>query len=211
MTLGLLILRLVVGGLFIGHGAQKLFGSFGGHGLDGTAQFMESLDMKPGRRHATAAGVAEFGGGILLVFGLFTPIAAAAITAVMVVAILTVHYKNGPWVTEQGYEYNLVLIATALCLAGVGAGNASLDHAFGLGLAGTGWLLAALALGILGAIGAVLSGRRTTATPAPTRTRVTPTDRFARTDDVAERPRARATTPPLDAEQLDELDRIPPR
>src|SRR3954463_356696 len=75
MNLGLLILRLAVGGFFIGHGAQKLFGSFGGPGLSGTAQFFESLGMKPGRQHATAAGVAEFAGGLLLVFGLFTPFA----------------------------------------------------------------------------------------------------------------------------------------
>src|SRR6476619_5908978 len=107
MDLALFVLRLVVGGFFAAHGAQKLFGSFGGHGPDGTGQFFESLGMKPGRQNAMAAGVAEFGGGILLVFGLFTPIAAAAITAVMIVAILTVHGKKGPWVTEGGFEYNV--------------------------------------------------------------------------------------------------------
>src|SRR3954469_23291093 len=160
MDLAMFVLRAVVGLFFIGHGAQKLFGSFGGHGLSGTAQFFESLGMKPGRQHATAAGVAEFAGGLLLVFGLFTPFAAAAITAVMVVAILTVHAKNGPWSTDGGYEYNVVLAAAVFCLAGVGAGTISLDHAFGLDLSGTGWAVGELAVGILGGIGALLAGRR---------------------------------------------------
>ena len=209
MTLGLFILRLAVGGFFIGHGAQKLFGSFGGHGIAGTGQFFESLGMKPGRQHAKAAGVAEFGGGLLLVFGLFTPLAAAAITAVMIVAILTVHGKNGPWVTDGGYEYNVVLCAAVFCLAGVGPGSASLDNAFGLDLAGTGWAIAELAIGILGAIGAVLVGRREAAQErAATPPRVTPTDRFARTGEPA---RPGATTPHTGEATLERepVDRIP--
>src|SRR4051794_31534970 len=160
MNLALFILRLAVGGFFVGHGAQKLFGSFGGHGLAGTGQFFESLGIRPGRRHATAAGAAEFGGGVLLVFGLLTPFAAAAITAVMVVAILTVHGKNGPWSTDGGYEYNVVLAAAVFALAGVGAGAWSLDNAFGLDLSGTGWAVGELAVGILGGIGALLAGGR---------------------------------------------------
>jgi putative oxidoreductase len=209
MNLGLLILRLAVGGFFIGHGAQKLFGSFGGHGLSGTGQFFESLGMKPGRQHATAAGVSEFAGGLLLVFGLFTPFAAAAITAVMIVAILTVHGKNGPWSTDGGYEYNVVLAAAVFCLAGVGAGTISLDHAFGLGLAGTGWALGELAIGILGAIAAVLYGRREemqrAAASPRTATTPTPTDRFARTDDVAQRPAPHTAEAPLEREPVDRL------
>src|SRR3954466_13391036 len=100
MDLALLVLRLVVGGLFVGHGAQKLFGAFGGHGLAGTAGFFDQLGLSPGALHARAAGVAEFFGGALLMLGLFTPFAAAAIIATMVAAIVTVHAPKGVWVTE---------------------------------------------------------------------------------------------------------------
>ena len=157
MELGLLAIRVVVGLLFVGHGAQKLFGAFGGHGLKGTAGFMESLGMKPGRRHAMAAGATEAGGGALLALGLLTPLAAAGIIAVMVVAIATVHFRNGVWNADQGYELNLVYIAAAFAIATVDAGHWSLDHALGLDLTGAGWGLAALAAGILGAAGALAS------------------------------------------------------
>jgi putative oxidoreductase len=159
MDLGLLALRLVVGFLFAGHGAQKLFGAFGGHGLAGTAQFFESTGLRPGTLHARAAGTAEFAGGLLLAAGLFTPFAAAAIIGVMTAAILTVHLKNGIWATAQGYEYNLVLIAAAFAVAAIGAGSASLDSDFGLDLAGAGWGIAALAAGVLGGLGAIAQGR----------------------------------------------------
>ena len=159
MELGLLVLRVVVGLLFVGHGAQKLFGAFGGGGLAGTAAFFESIGLRPGHLHARAAGAAELTAGALLVLGLLTPIAAAMIMGVMVVAIVTVHGSNGPWVTEKGYEYNLVLIATAFALAAVGPGQWSLDHALGVD-AGTSLALAALAAGILGGLAAVAIGRR---------------------------------------------------
>src|SRR5438270_999598 len=111
MKIGRLLLRLVIGVFFIGHGTQKLFGWFGGHGVEGTGQFFEGLGMRPGRHHATAAGVAEAGGGALIAAGLATPVAASAITATMLTAINRVHLKNGPWVSNGGYEYNAVLIA----------------------------------------------------------------------------------------------------
>src|SRR5215213_7846155 len=101
MDLGRTALRFVVGPLFVGHGTQKLFGSFGGHGLEGTGGFFESLGLRPGRRHATGAGVAELGGGVLLTLGALTPLAAAAISGVTVTAIRKVHLKNGPWVSEN--------------------------------------------------------------------------------------------------------------
>lgn len=159
MNLSLLVLHVVIGALFAGHGAQKLFGAFGGYGIDGTAGWMESIGLKPGRVHAIAAGTAEFVGGVLLALGLFVPFAAAVLIATMVTAIITVHARNGVWVTEQGYEYNLVLIAALFALAGVGAGNGSLDYAFGLDLASTGWALASLAAGAIGGVGAVVAGR----------------------------------------------------
>ncbi len=168
MEIGLFVLRLVVGGFLAGHGAQKLFGSFGGKGNDGTAQFFESIGMRPGRQNALAAGALEFVGGLLILFGLFTPLGALAITAVMTVAILSVHAKNGPWTTDGGYEYNLAIMAAVFALAGVGAGSISLDNAFGLDVSGTGWALAELAIGLLGGLGAFLAARRATVTDQAT-------------------------------------------
>src|SRR5437764_14776258 len=100
MNLGLFILRLVIGLLFVGHGAQKLFGAFGGHGLKGTAGFFEQIGLKPGHIHATSAGILEFGGGLLIALGLFTPIGSAALIAVMAAALVTVHWVKGAWLTE---------------------------------------------------------------------------------------------------------------
>ena len=159
MNLGLLILRLVVGLLFVGHGAQKLFGIWGGHGLDGTAGFFENIGLKPGRLHATAAGVMEFGGGALLALGLVTPFAAAALIAVMMAAVITVHFAKGLWVTNGGYEYNLVLASVAFALAGTGAGSWSLDHALSFNDHGVLWAIGALVIGVLGGVGAVVQGR----------------------------------------------------
>ena len=155
MELGLLVLRIVVGLLFMGHGAQKLFGMFGGHGLAGTAGFFEQgLGLRPGKVHAAGAGAAELFGGLLLVLGLLTPFAAAALIGTMTVAIITVHWAKGVWSTEGGYEYNAVLMAIAFALAAVGPGKWSLDHALGFDLSGTGWGLGALAAGVVG--GAVM-------------------------------------------------------
>jgi putative oxidoreductase len=166
MELGLLVLRVLVGGLLAAHGAQKLFGLFGGHGIAGTAGFFESIGLRPGKLHATAAGTAELTGGVLLALGLVTPLGAALLTAVMVAAILTVHLPNGVWNTANGYEYNIVLIAAAFALAAVGAGDWSLDSALGLDVAGTGWALAGLGVGLLGGLGAVVSGRTAAARDA---------------------------------------------
>jgi putative oxidoreductase len=159
MDLVLLVLRVVVGLLFIGHGTQKLFGWFGGHGLAGTGGFFENLGLRPGRAHAAAGGLAEAGGGALLALGLITPVGAAAIIAVMTVAIATVHFTKGVWVTNGGYEYNLVMVAVAFALAGVGPGSWSLDNAIGIDWASTGWALAALGAGVLGGALAIAQGR----------------------------------------------------
>lgn len=159
MDLALLVLRLVVGLLFAAHGAQKLFGVLGGGGLEGTAGMFDSIGLRPGWLQARAAGTAELVGGLLIALGLFTPFAAAALIAVMVAAIVTVHAPNGIWNTNQGYEFNLVLIAAVFALAGIGAGAWSLDNALGFDLHGTIWAIAALAAGIIGGIGTVISGR----------------------------------------------------
>ncbi len=159
MDLALLVLRLVVGLLFAAHGAQKLFGVLGGGGLEGTAGMFDNIGLRPGWLQARAAGTAELVGGLLIALGLFTPFAAAALIAVMVAAIVTVHAPNGIWNTNQGYEFNLVLIAAVFALAGIGAGAWSLDNALGFDLHGTIWAIAALAAGIIGGIGTVISGR----------------------------------------------------
>ena len=151
MDLGRLLLRGVVGPLFVGHGTQKLFGWFGGHGIEGTGGFFENLGLRPGKRHATAAGWAEAGGGALLTLGAFTPLASLLISSTMVTAIRKVHAPKGPWVTEGGYEYNLALIALATALTETGPGAPSVDGAlFGDRFKGKGWALAALAAGVAG-------------------------------------------------------------
>src|SRR5215213_8993212 len=156
MELGLLILRIVVGLLFMGHGAQKLFGLFGGHGLQGTAGFFEQgLGLRPGKVHATGAGAAEFFGGLLLALGLLTPLAAAALIGVMTVAVATVHFSKGEWSTEGGYEYNAVLMAVAFAVTAVGPGNWSLDHQFGFDIQGAGWAIGAL----VGGMGMMAAGK----------------------------------------------------
>ena len=160
MDIGLLALHLIVGLLFVGHGLQKLTGAFGGHGLEGTAGFFESqLGLRPGRPQAIAAGLAETVGGALLALGLFTPIAAAILVAVMVTAALTAHAGKGLWVTEGGVEYVMVNGTVAFALAAVGPGEVSLDYAFGLEMAGLGWALGALAIGAIGGTLAVVAGR----------------------------------------------------
>ena len=159
MSLGLLILRLVVGLTMAAHGSQKLFGWFGGHGLKGTGGFLEQLGFIPGRRNALFAGLAELTGGLLLALGLATPLAATLIISVMFVAVATVHVKHGYFSQNQGFEYNLTLAAVALSLAIIGAGPVSLDAALHLPDAGPIWGLAALVAGVAGGL-VQLAGRR---------------------------------------------------
>ena len=155
MNLGKLAIRGVVGPLFIGHGTQKLFGWFGGHGLEGTAGFFEQgLGLRPGKRHATAAGLAEALGGALFTLGALTPLAASMIIGTMTTAIRKVHAPKGPWATEGGYEYNAVLIATMFAIAERGPGRPSVDAAMFPRLKGTGWALLALAAGVAGSYAA---------------------------------------------------------
>jgi putative oxidoreductase len=154
MKLFRFLIRLVVGGYFIGHGTQKLFGWFGGHGLEGTGQFFEALGLRPGKRHATAAGLAEAGGGALIVLGAATPVASSVLIGTMLTAINRVHLKNGPFVSDGGYEYNVVLIAALLALVEAGPGMPSIDEALGSQTHGTKWALVSLIMGALGAAGA---------------------------------------------------------
>ena len=150
MSIGLLILRLVVGLGLAAHGAQKLFGWFGGYGIAGTGQFLEQLGFRPGRLQAAQAGIAETVGGLFLAAGFLTPAAAAAVVAVMVVAAVSVHIEKGFFLQSGGYEYTLVLAAAALALAFTGPGAISLDQALGISRSGEAWGLGALAAGLMG-------------------------------------------------------------
>jgi putative oxidoreductase len=165
MALGLLVLRLVVGLLLMGHGCQKVAGCFGGAGPERTGAFFESLGLRPGTRMALAAGGTEVAGGALLALGLLTPVGAALLTAVMITAIWTAHRSAGLWATEGGFEYNLVLLATFFALSGAGPGDWSLDNALGVDLAGDGWAVAQLGAGALGAFLTVVLGRASIETP----------------------------------------------
>jgi putative oxidoreductase len=168
MKVGRLFLRAIIGGIFVSHGAQKLFGWFGGHGLKGTSQGFERMGMRPGRVHATAASVTEVASGTLSLLGLAPPLAASGITAVMLTAIHRVHKKNGFFNSNGGYEFNLVLIGAGLALAEAGPGEPSLDSALGMDMHGPGWALAAFAAGAAGAAGAHLYAQSQAQPPAPT-------------------------------------------
>src|SRR3954452_12427134 len=127
INIGLLIIRVVIGVIFMGHGAQKLFGWFGGYGIKGTGGWFESIGVKPGVTMALLAGLAELIGGLFFALGLLTPLAGIVIAGTMVMAIAKVHGPNGLWATENGYEYNLILIAVTIGVALTGAGQYALD------------------------------------------------------------------------------------
>jgi len=158
MEIGLLILRLVVGLTVAAHGVQKLFGWFGGYSLAGTGGFFEKLGFRPGKVHAFLAGAGETGGGLLLALGLLTPLGAAAVIVVMLVAGVSVHSKSF-FASNGGFEYTLALGAAALTLAFTGPGSISLDAALGLRLAGPGWGAGAFLVGVAGGLAALASRR----------------------------------------------------
>ena len=153
MDAGLLIGRFVFGALMASHGAQKLFGWFGGYGLAGTAPFLESLGFRPGRAFALAAALSEVGGGALVTLDLLGPVGPALMLSVMIVAAVTVHWHNGLFAMNNGIELPLLYAAAAVALCLTGPGRYSLDALFGLASVwspGLGW--SALALGVLGAV-----------------------------------------------------------
>ena len=153
MDAGLVLGRLVLGLLMAAHGAQKLFGWFGGYGIGGTGGFFESFGFRPGRLFATAAGLSEFAGGLLVALGLFGPVGPALMLAVMIVAAISVHWQNGLFAMSNGIELPLLYATGAAALALTGPGRYSLDALFGVGSV---WSPAvtwpALGLGIIGGV-----------------------------------------------------------
>jgi putative oxidoreductase len=158
--MGRLLIRIVMGALFVGHGTQKLFGWFGGGGPKATGEMFESGDLKPGERNAVAAGAAEASGGFLLAAGLLTPLAAAELSSVMITAIRVVHWRNGVWNSKGGVEYPAVVLAALFALVDAGPGRLSLDAARGRTRYGPGWALAQLAAAGLASHLVVTLGRR---------------------------------------------------
>jgi putative oxidoreductase len=167
MAYGLLALRLVLGLVMAAHGAQKLFGWFGGGGPQGTAGMFGQLRFRAPLAMAFVAGLAEFGGGLLLASGLLTPLAALAIVGVMINAVVTVHWRNGFWATQGGYEYNLVILTVAGALAATGPGRFSLDALIGWAddISGLWWGVAVLAVAALLSAATLTLGRTVPASP----------------------------------------------
>lgn len=161
-SLALLLLRLTAGGLLAGHGGQKLFGWFEGPGLQGTAGWLESMDMKPGNVWAQAAGGSEFGGGVLTALGLFHPLGPIGIISSMVMATLKVHAGKPIWVTSGGAELPVTNTAVSLALILAGPGKISLDSLLGIRVPP--WLVI---LAILGAAAGIYVGVTGLATPPP--------------------------------------------
>src|SRR5262245_66098491 len=125
--LGLLALRVTAGGLLAGHGAQKLFGAVGGHGLEGTAGWLESIGLKPGKFWAAMAGTSEFGGGTLTALGLASPVGSIAMQGAMATAARKVHWNKPIWVTAGGAEVPLLYSSIGIALGLAGPGRYSLD------------------------------------------------------------------------------------
>jgi putative oxidoreductase len=134
ISLGLLILRIVVGLTLAAHGSQKLFGWFGGPGFSGTRGMMKSMRFEPNWLWALLAALGEFGGGLLLALGFLTPIGVIAIVGAMLMAIVKAHWQNGFWNSKRGYEFPLILLVNALVVGIAGAGSYSIDAAIGFTL-----------------------------------------------------------------------------
>lgn len=126
---GLTVLRLFVGIIFAAHGAQKLFGLFGGYGIAGTAQYMESIGLAPGQLMAILAGGTEFFAGLALIIGLLVRPAALGLTVLSLVAIFSVHISNGLFMANNGYEFALALLGGSIAVLVEGAGKLSVDRA----------------------------------------------------------------------------------
>src|SRR5215831_6447342 len=168
MDVAILIIRGLFGLAIAGHGTQKLFGWFGGYGVKGTGGFFETIGFRPGAAFAAAAGLSELGGGLLLTLGLFTPFGAAAILSAMLVAMVSVHLKNGFFAMNNGIELPFLYSVAAFGIAWTGAGAISLDRLLGLRFLSEPYLVTALL--VLAVIGAsVTLGMRHGTAPVPSK------------------------------------------
>jgi putative oxidoreductase len=166
LNIGLLLIRLIFGLVMVAHGAQKLFGWFGGYGLAGTGGFFESLGFRPGRRFAFAAALSEFTGGWLFTLGFLGPVGPMLIIAVMLVASISVHWRNGLFASTNGVEVPLLYATAVIGVALIGYGVYSLDAAFGLATFWTPGLIGlALAAGVLGGFANLMLRRSPPTTP----------------------------------------------
>jgi len=152
MNEGLLLLRLVFGIVMAAHGSQKLFGWFGGHGIAGTGGFFESLGFRPGKLFATAAGLGEFFGGLLIAAGFLGPVGPALVLSVMTVASISVHWKNGLFAQNNGFEVPLLYATAGVAMAFTRFGAFSIDAILGISASPL-FISAALLVGIVGALG----------------------------------------------------------
>jgi putative oxidoreductase len=161
LAYGILFLRVVLGVIMSGHGAQKAFGWWGGPGRAGAIGMTRSQGFRTPVLAAFALTTCELGGGLLIALGLVTPIAGFAIASVMVTAIALVHWKNGFWVAKGGYEFNLLIYATAVALAATGGMRFSLDNALGIAdnLSGLWWGVGAAGAALLSSFVMLTAGR----------------------------------------------------
>ena len=158
MNIGFLVLRVVFGLVMAGHGAQKLFGWFGGYGIAGTGGYLESLGFRPGKLFAAAAGATEFIGGLLIAVGLFGPVGPALMVSTMIVAAVSVHWGKGLFAMSNGIELPLLYAAAGVALALTGFGALSIDSLIGFNLPEVAnWV--ALGAGVLGGIGNLMLRR----------------------------------------------------
>lgn len=164
LNIGLFVLRVVVGLTVAGHGAQKLFGWFGGPGISGFKGWLSAMNVWPAGPWAVGAALAEFAGGLLVAAGLLTPIAALAVCGSMLTAIILVHLSKGFWSKDGGYEFPLTILAAMTCLSLTGPGLYSLDQALKLSLPEpTTWL----AMAVLVVLGVAFAAGSTRVHPAP--------------------------------------------
>lgn len=160
LPLGLFLIRLVFGLVLAAHGAQKLFGWFGGYGIAGTGGFLESIGFRPGKTYATAAGLGEFVGGLLFALGFLGAVGAALMLSVMFVAAMTVHRKNPFFVATNGIEHPLLFATVAVGIAFTGPGRYSLDAVldnYRLLTPKATWII--LAIGLIGGVGNLMMRR----------------------------------------------------
>ncbi len=166
MDTGLLLIRVTMGLLFVGHGAQHALGWFGGYGASGTGAWLEGFGFRHGKALAVVLGTAEIAAGVLFAAGMRLPLAAAAIVGVALSAARTDHAGKGPWIWKNGYEYVMVLGVVAVASVFAGPGSVSVDALLGWTLSGTGWGIAAAVAGIASGLGALALRRPRAATPA---------------------------------------------